>query len=82
MWQRMSLLLVPQRAQATEERFGCGLSRSQVYSGSVAEPAKENQDLQCDECGKFGAYAFDTKNLCTDCYALRCSCCPEFGKEE
>ena len=36
----------------------------------------------CDRCGKFGAYAFEGRTLCTDCYAQSCSCCPEFGADD
>jgi hypothetical protein len=36
----------------------------------------------CDVCGKFGAFAFDGRKLCTDCYESFGSCCPEFGREE
>lgn len=35
--------------------------------------------LKCDNCGVRGAFAFDGKTLCEDCYYLQGSCCPEFG---
>jgi hypothetical protein len=38
--------------------------------------------ITCDRCGCFGAYAFDTAQLCADCYETRGSCCPEFGGDD
>jgi hypothetical protein len=38
--------------------------------------------LVCDQCGRFGAYPFDGRNLCGDCYESCGSCCPEFGRED
>jgi hypothetical protein len=32
-------------------------------------------DLNCDACGRFGAYAFEGEALCGECYAGRGSCC-------
>jgi hypothetical protein len=40
--------------------------------GLQLEPA-----LACTQCGKFGAYAFDGEQLCTDCIHERGSCCAE-----
>jgi hypothetical protein len=34
-------------------------------------------DLSCTQCGKFGAYAFDGEQVCTDCLHERGSCCAE-----
>lgn len=34
-------------------------------------------DLACNQCGKFGAYAFDGGQLCADCLHERGSCCAE-----
>ena len=42
--------------------------------------AQEN--LACDECGRYGAIDLGEKKLCLDCYGSYGSCCPEFGKEE
>jgi hypothetical protein len=36
----------------------------------------------CERCGKFGAYQFDGKSLCSDCYQGCGSCCPEFGADD
>jgi hypothetical protein len=41
-----------------------------------------NEDLACDQCGRFGAIDFGDQRLCPDCYATRGSCCPEFGRDE
>jgi hypothetical protein len=42
---------------------------------------KIEEELQCDECGRFGAAQIGDKKLCADCYGTKCSCCPEFGRE-
>jgi hypothetical protein len=53
----------------------------------MSEPEKSScgvefkQELACDVCGCFGAFVFDGKNLCTDCYEAHGSCCPEFNGE-
>ena len=39
------------------------------------------EDLVCDECGRYGAVDFGERKLCADCYETLGSCCPEFGKE-
>jgi hypothetical protein len=47
-----------------------------------------NRELQFDEsapcsnCGRFGAYLFDGRSLCGDCYEKCGSCCPEFGADD
>ena len=43
---------------------------------------KSQEELTCDECGRYGAVSFGEKKLCLDCYGSYGSCCPEFGKEE
>jgi hypothetical protein len=40
------------------------------------------KELACDVCGRFGAFEFDGKNLCMDCYESHGSCCPEFNRDE
>ena len=37
------------------------------------------EEAICEVCGKYGAYIFDGKTLCADCYEAAGSCCPEFG---
>jgi hypothetical protein len=37
------------------------------------------EEAVCEVCGKYGAYVFDGKTLCVDCYEAAGSCCPEFG---
>jgi hypothetical protein len=49
---------------------------------SMSEPVRQQADLKCGECGKFGAFDFGERKLCSDCYEHCGSCCPEFGKEE
>lgn len=39
-------------------------------------------EVQCDECGVFGAYGVGDNHLCADCYAGKGSCCREFGKDD
>jgi hypothetical protein len=41
-----------------------------------------DENAVCDLCGRFGAWQFDQRMLCADCYQNQCSCCPEFGEEE
>jgi len=43
---------------------------------------KQDEELTCDKCGRFGAFDFGEQKLCSDCYGTSCSCCPEFGCEE
>jgi hypothetical protein len=35
----------------------------------------------CDLCGRFGAFEFEGRKLCSNCYESCGSCCPEFGRE-
>jgi hypothetical protein len=42
---------------------------------------KTDEALTCDECGRFGAMEIGDTKLCADCYGTKCSCCPEFGRE-
>jgi hypothetical protein len=41
-----------------------------------------NENAVCDVCGRFGAYEFDGKRLCAECYESRGSCCLEFGGDD
>jgi hypothetical protein len=41
-----------------------------------------DERLACDACGRFGAFEFDGRKLCSDCYESCGSCCPEFGREK
>lgn len=45
-------------------------------------PPATDENLTCDECGRYGAIDFGERKLCPDCYESCGSCCPEFGKEE
>ena len=40
------------------------------------------ETASCDVCGRFGAFEFDGRKLCPDCYEGCGSCCPEFGRKE
>lgn len=44
--------------------------------------ARLDETAVCDSCGSIGAYRFDDRFLCLDCYSGRSSCCPEFGKDD
>jgi hypothetical protein len=37
-----------------------------------------DENAACEQCGRFGAYLFDGKLLCGECYEQHGSCCPEF----
>ena len=58
-------------------------SRRRTYAGASARshdkmsaPGFQSETI-CDECGRFGAYAFDGQTLCVDCYQQRGACCAE-----
>ncbi|HWL15501.1 MAG TPA: hypothetical protein VNR00_07845 [Opitutus sp.] len=38
-----------------------------------------NEDAVCSACGCFGAYQFDGRVLCAECYAGCGACCAEFA---
>jgi len=40
------------------------------------------QEAVCEMCGRFGAYLFEGKTLCAECYEASGSCCPEFTSDE
>lgn len=49
---------------------------------STATPAvRVDEATPCSACGRFGAYLFDGKALCSDCYQSRGSCCAECEME-
>lgn len=48
----------------------------------VCSPPVADANATCDECGAFGAFAFDGVKLCVRCYTEKGSCCPEFGKDD
>jgi hypothetical protein len=37
------------------------------------------EEIQCGNCGRYGAYQIGNAFLCEHCYAECGSCCPEFG---
>jgi hypothetical protein len=37
---------------------------------------KPDENLTCDECGRYGAIDFGVRKLCPDCYENSGSCCP------
>ena len=48
----------------------------------MGSEVKFDDQAVCDVCGRFGAYEFDGRRLCADCYESRGSCCPEFGADD
>jgi hypothetical protein len=48
---------------------------------TMAEPTgiRFDPNASCENCGCFGAYGFDGKVLCLDCYEQHGSCCHEAG---
>lgn len=42
---------------------------------------KFDENATCESCGVFGAYLFDGKHLCAECYGARGSCCSESDPE-
>jgi hypothetical protein len=40
-----------------------------------------NENLPCDECGRFGVMEVADRKLCPDCYETCGSCCPGLGRE-
>ena len=42
-------------------------------------PLKLDDDAQCDDCGRFGAFDLTDRHLCEVCYRGCGSCCPECG---
>lgn len=57
------------------------MSKSSDSRPRCASPTPEPERV-CDECGAHGAFQFGDVSLCTDCYAGKGSCCPEFGKDD
>ncbi len=41
-----------------------------------------DENLRCDECGRFGAFDFAIQRLCAECYAEKGSCCAEFRESK
>lgn len=63
-------------------RFPFGNRTSARYVRGMSEPVQLNEQITCDVCGKFGAFEFDGRKLCADCYESSGSCCPEFGRDD
>ena len=51
-------------------------------NGETKQAVRFNQEAVCEVCGRFGAYLFESKTLCAECYEASGSCCAEFTKEE
>jgi hypothetical protein len=49
---------------------------------TVDKTARFSEGVQCQRCGKFGAFQFDGTLLCQECYQGCGSCCPEFGADD
>lgn len=48
----------------------------------MSENVKMDEGVVCEICGRFGAYDFNGRRLCAECYESQGSCCPEFGKDD
>jgi hypothetical protein len=48
----------------------------------MSNEVRFDENLACERCGRFGAYQFDGERVCAECYELRGSCCPEFGRDD
>ena len=48
----------------------------------MSNEVRFDENTTCERCGRFGAYRFDGENVCAECYELRGSCCPEFGRDD
>ena len=42
---------------------------------------QSNENLACDECGRFGAIEVADRKLCPECYETCGSCCPDLGRD-
>lgn len=49
--------------------------------GDSTKQLQFDKEATCEACGRYGAYLFEGKTLCADCYETSGSCCPEFGRE-
>ncbi len=48
----------------------------------ACSPPLADPNAVCDECGVFGAFAFESVKLCVNCYVEKGSCCAELGKDD
>ena len=46
------------------------------------ERAQFEEEIACDLCGRFGAFAIGGGHVCENCYEAQGSCCLEFGGED
>ena len=57
-----------------------------VTDADMSNDAEKNvrfeEETVCEVCGRFGAYLFEGKTLCAECYEASGSCCPEFERGE
>ena len=51
-------------------------------NGEANQAIRLDEDAVCEGCGRFGAYPFEGKSLCAECYEASGSCCPESETEE
>jgi len=51
-------------------------------NGEAIQAIRFDEEAVCEVCGRFGAYPFEGKTLCAECYEASGSCCPEFTKEK
>ncbi len=45
---------------------------------SPSAPPPIREDVVCERCGVYGAYAWEGATLCLQCTIEQGSCCPEF----
>lgn len=55
--------------------------RAQMSSDTEQKLPFEDEAV-CEVCGRFGAYLFEGKTLCAECYEASGSCCPESASSE
>lgn len=55
---------------------------SESGAHAKSDPVMFDPDAACEACGRFGAFRFDGRALCDECYTNSGSCCPEFGKDD
>ena len=46
-------------------------------SADREEKLRFEEEAVCEVCGRFGAYLFEGKTLCAECYETSGSCCQE-----
>jgi len=50
-------------------------------NGETGQVVRFEEKAACEVCGRFGAYLFEGKALCGECYEASGSCCQEVVKD-